>query len=132
LSDAIGAVALAAVAIRSGGVGLAGNLSPVVIGENMQRVKAYAQKVGGHIYRPWTLNPWNTVTAMRRNQRWIRSQRATGREIIDIGPDFARRSSTGYVSEFYGMERRNVAGYRNYTRAFTRSGSTGGVPGLDF
>lgn len=95
----------------------------------------YAAQKGGHAYRPWELKPWNAknkVIGMRRNARWIQDQRRAGREVIDIGPDFERRDSTGYISDFYEMERRNVSGYENYQKAFERSGSTGGVLGLDF
>jgi RHS repeat-associated protein len=105
---------------------------PIIIGENMQRVKAYAEKVGGQAYRPWRMDPWNPATAMRRNARWIRQQIRQGREIVDIGPDFGRRSATGHVSDFYQMERRSVKGYQQYRKAFTRSGKEGGVPGFDF
>jgi hypothetical protein len=105
---------------------------PIIIGENMKRVQAYADQVGGHAYRPWKLDPWDPATAMRRNERWILDQRRAGREVIDIGPDFERRATTGYISDFYEMERRNLTGYDNYQKVFERSGSTGGVPGLDF
>ena len=50
-----------------------------------------------------------------------------GREIIDIGPDFARRR-TGYdASPFYKMERKQLRGYSNYKKVFTRSGKFGGL-----
>ena len=105
---------------------------PIIIGENMNRVKEYADQVGGHAYKPWKLDPWDPATAMRRNERWILDQRRAGREVIDIGPDFERRATTGYISDFYEMERRNLTGYDNYQKVFERSGSTGGVQGLDF
>jgi len=117
------------------GLSMAGDAAkkpPIVIGENMDRVREYAAKVGGHAYSPWKLVPWDRVTALRRNERWVLDQRRAGREFIDIGPDFERRSSTGYVSDFYEMERRNLRGYGNHQKAFERSGSAGGVPGLDF
>jgi hypothetical protein len=110
----------------------AARVTPIIIGENMNRVKEYADQVGGHAYKPWKLDPWDPATAMRRNERWILDQRRAGREVIDIGPDFERRATTGYISDFYEMERRNLTGYDNYQKVFERSGSTGGVQGLDF
>lgn len=42
-----------------------------------------------------------------------------GREIIDIGPDFARRTRSG-PSKFYEMERTMLKGYQNYRKVFDR------------
>jgi hypothetical protein len=56
-----------------------------------------------------------------------------GREIVDIGPDFARRAAGRDPSDFYNMERRLTEGYPGYSRVFERFGKTdGGVPGLDY
>ena len=52
------------------------------------------------------------------------------REVIDIGPDFRRREDTGYISDNYEMERRNLKEYGNYKNVFKRK--KGGVQGLDF
>jgi RHS repeat-associated protein len=106
--------------------------APAVIGENMMRVRQYAEQIGGHAYRPRRNAPFDFDTAMRRNERWISDQKRQGRNIIDIGPDFQRRAAMGRRSSPYEMERRNVIGYENYRKAFERSGNTGGVPGLDF
>jgi hypothetical protein len=59
--------------------------SPIIIGENMRRVQQYADRVGGHAYSAWKLDPWDAATAMKRNERWIQGQIRQGREIIDIG-----------------------------------------------
>lgn len=70
---------------------------------------------------------------MRRNERMIRDSMRQGPEIIDIGPDFARPRAGRDPSPFYGMERRENAGYANYRRVwqpFDRQ--YGRVPGLDF
>jgi len=105
---------------------------PIIVGENMKRVKEYADKVGAHAYRPWKNDPFDFGLGMKRNERWIKDQIRAGREVIDIGPDFQRRAATGRNSPFYEMERRNLDGYENYRKVFERSGQTGGVPGLDF
>lgn len=43
-----------------------------------------------------------------------------GREIIDIGPDFSRRSLGREPSDFYNMERSEVKGYSNYKKVFEK------------
>lgn len=105
---------------------------PIIVGENMKRVKEYADKTGGHAYRPWKNDPFDFILGMKRNERWIKDQMRNGREVIDIGPDFLRRAATGRSSPFYEMERRNLKGYDSYNKAFERNGSNGGVSGLDF
>jgi len=105
---------------------------PTVVGENMRRVQQYADEIGGHAYRPWKNDPVDFDLGMRRNKRWIKDQIRNGREVIDIGPDFQRRSATGRSSSLYEMERRHLDGYENYRKVFERSGSEGGVTGLDF
>lgn len=69
---------------------------------------------------------------MKRNKRWINDVMKEGREIIDIGPDFTRRSLGSKPSSFYNMERLQVEGYLNYSKVFERNSRfSGGVPGLD-
>ena len=55
-----------------------------------------------------------------KNMQWVRQIIAEGREVIDIGPDFLRRASTGRASGVYEMERRLLKGYPNYVRDFQR------------
>jgi RHS repeat-associated protein len=106
---------------------------PLIIGENMSRVRAYADSVGGHAYRPWKNDPFDFNLGMARNKRMIKDRIREGREIIDIGPDFARRAAGRDPSPFYNMERTLTDGYSGYVRVFDRFGKTdGGVPGLDF
>jgi RHS repeat-associated protein len=105
---------------------------PIVVGENMKRVKEHADKIGGHAYRPWTNAPFDFGLGMKRNERWINDQMRNGRKVIDIGPDFQRRAATGRISPFYEMERRNLKGYNNYQKTFERNGNQGGVQDLDF
>ena len=106
---------------------------PIIVGENMDRVKDYADKVGGHAYNPWKNDdPFDFDLGMKRNKRWIEDQIKAGREIIDIGPDFQRRIVKGYNSAFYEMERTALKNYKKLAKVFERTGNTGGVPGLDF
>ena len=101
--------------------------APIVVGENMNRVKKYAEEIGAEVYKPWKNDPWDFDLGMKRNKRWIKDKMREGREIIDIGPDFARRR-TGYgASPFYEMERTQLKGYSNYKKVFTRSGKFGGL-----
>ncbi|GEM_PF-3244550 len=105
---------------------------PIVVGENMRRVKHYANKVGGHTYRPRKLEPFDLATALRRNRQWILKMKRQGREFIDIGPDFARREAGANPSLFYNTERRQLDGYEKYSKVFIRLGkSNGGVYGID-
>jgi hypothetical protein len=99
----------------------------------MQRVKQYADEIGGHAYKPWKNDPFDFDLGMKRNKRWINDMKKEGREIIDIGPDFMERSmGIRQPSKFYGMERQQVKGYENYKRVFERDGKfSGGVLGLD-
>ncbi|MBY8870381.1 DNRLRE domain-containing protein [Micromonospora sp. PLK6-60] len=113
--------------------GAGGGKAPLIIGENMTRVKEYAKQVGGHAYRPWKNDPFDFALGMRRNERMIKDAMRSGREIIDIGPDFARRAAGRAASPFYNMERRVTSGYANYSKVFERFGKLdGGVPGFDF
>jgi RHS repeat-associated protein len=118
--------------VRSISVTKAAGQRPIIVGENMKRVREYADKTGGHAYRPLKNDPFDFNLGMKRNERWIKEQMRNGREVIDIGPDFQRRAATGRSSPFYEMERRRLKGYDNYDKAFERNGSNGGVPGLDF
>lgn len=106
---------------------------PVVIGENMRRVTSYAALIGGHVYRPRKNDPFDKQLALYRNGRWIQSMIRQGREVIDIGPDFARRSLGRPPSEYYNLERRQLEGYENYSKVFIRMNkNAGGVPGFDW
>jgi hypothetical protein len=92
-------------------------LKPVVIGENMERVRAYARMRGAMTINDWIPSPQWTF---EKNMQWVRQIIAEGREVIDIGPDFLRRASTGRASGVYEMERRLLKGYPNYVRDFQR------------
>ncbi len=109
------------------------NDCPIIIGENMDRVRAFASANGGQTYRPWANDPFDKGLGMARNERWLKDQIRDGRKIIDIGPDFARRAATGAARDFYELERRVLreANYENYKKAFDRLGPSGGVTGLD-
>ena len=56
---------------------------PIIVGENIKRVKEYADKTGGHAYRPWKDDPFDFNLGMKRNERWIKDQMRNGREVID-------------------------------------------------
>jgi hypothetical protein len=106
---------------------------PIVIGENMKRVQQYADDIGGHAYRLWKNNPFDYDLGMKRNKRWIQDMKREGRKIVDIGPDFKRRSLGRDPSTSYNMERSGLKSYDNYKKIFDRTGKiAGGVPGLDF
>ena len=106
---------------------------PIVIGENMKRVQQFADDIGGHAYRPWQNDPFDYDLGMKRDTRWIEDMKRQGREIIDIGPDFKRRSLGRDPSGFYNMERFQTKDYYKYRKVFERTGkNSGGVPGLDF
>lgn len=95
----------------------------------MERVDAYASRVGGETFGG---------TGMEANRLWIQGARTSGRQIIDIGPDFARRTNRAEQglrpdTPFYNMERMESSGASNYLKVFERNGQyNGGVPGLDF
>ena len=78
---------------------------------------------------PWPNSPFDGDIAMLRNKRWINDMMKEGREIIDIGPDFARRRLGKAPSDFYNMERTQVKGYAKYDKVFTRNGKYGGLIG---
>ena len=54
--------------------------APIVIGENMKRVKKYAAEIGGDVYKPWKNDPFDFDVGMKRNKRWINSKMKEGRE----------------------------------------------------
>ena len=60
-------------------------LKPVVIGENMERVSAYARTRGAMTISDWIPSPQRTF---EKNMQWVRQIIAEGREVIDIGPTF--------------------------------------------
>lgn len=106
---------------------------PIIIGENMKRVKEYADKVGGHAYSPWKNSPFDYELGMKRNKQWINQARKENRIILDIGPDFQRRRLGRDPSDFYNMERSQLLEYEHYKKVFERTGKMfGGVSGLDF
>ncbi len=100
----------------------------VVIGENMDRVQRFADKLGADTFRG---------EGMEANMRWIREQKTAEKEVIDIGPDFSRREKrvsqgTRPDSPFYNMERKETGGYEGYKKGFERHGKhEGAVPGFD-
>ncbi len=112
-----------------------GELAPVVIGENMDRVKDYAKRIGAkHINDFIPAAEWTPEL----NRQWLQQMMTEGRKIIDIGPHFERRwrRAVGIEvgaprSQWYEMERRMLSGYSRYKKAFKRSGKwSGGVEGL--
>jgi RHS repeat-associated protein len=107
---------------------------PVVIGENMSRVQAYASKVSGQTINDFVpSNQWS----MQANKSWAQQMRAQGRRIIDVGPDFARRAQRAQQgvppdARAYNLERMELEGYDGYGSIFERTGKfSGGVPGFD-
>ncbi len=101
----------------------------VIIGENMERVKKYANAVRGEVFEG---------TGMAANKAWVALKKKQGYLVHDIGPDFARRAerlADGKVpfGPFYPMERKSLVGYDGYMKVFERHGKLkGGVFGLDF
>lgn len=84
---------------------------PVIIGENMERVKRAAKEFDAHYYRPWKNDPFDFDLAMKRNKAAVRRWMKEGREIIDIGEDRTRTRR----SLFHQMERREIA-RKNYPK----------------
>lgn len=76
----------------------------VVIGETMDRVKAYARSIGAKWYQAWKIKPYDKTLALKRNERWIRSVIRKGYKIIDRGIDKARFIR----SEAYALEKRII------------------------
>jgi hypothetical protein len=112
---------------------------PVVIGETMERVNTYAQKIGAESIDDW-LN--GRIWTPELNDEFIEAMKLQNREVLDIGPDFNRRlrhridptDPTGRTpSSIYGDERRRLSGYNNYRRLYGRFGQyQGGIFGLDY
>jgi len=109
---------------------------PVIIGENMNRVNAYAGKVGGETIDGWLAGrKWTQPL----NDEFVATVKAQERQIQDIGPDFGRRlqnridPSLGRPpSSVYGGERQSLLDYGNYQQLYERAGKyQGGVPGFD-
>ncbi|HRO23023.1 MAG TPA: hypothetical protein PLR07_01830, partial [Promineifilum sp.] len=110
------------------------NNTPIIIGEDMDRVQRYANQFGGE-----TIS--DSITGLewteKANTAWITDVRATGRQVIDIGPSFERRANRvgqgiSPASRPYEIERRILKGYERYEKAFERAGKyAGGVPGFD-
>ena len=106
-------------------------LKPVVIGENMERVEAYARMIGAE-----TINDWLAVRkwSLELNKVWVQEMTKQGRRVYDIGPDFARRlkrfaairaGKQGVpppISEAYNLERQILKGYLNYIKRYIRTG----------
>lgn len=78
------------------------------------RVIPYANRIGASYYKPRLAS--DARNWLENNRRWVRRQMKEGKEIVDIGPDEARRQ-TGTVSEYYEMERYEILsrGYTLYT-----------------
>ena len=115
---------------------IAAKSAPVIIGENMNRVNAYASKVGGETIDGWLAGrKWTQPL----NDEFIATMEAQGRQFHDIGPDFGRRLQNRIDPNFgrppssvYGGERQSLLDYGNYQRLYDRTGKyQGGVPGLD-
>ena len=112
-------------------------LKPVVIGEDMERVRNYAKG------RYLTINDfvpesaWKAADSFQEkmllNQHWIEQMIREGRLVIDIGPDFTRRlkrflAGQSPASPFYELERRTLreSRYPHYVKRFHRFGKYAG------
>lgn len=111
---------------------------PVVIGENMKRVKDYAKKIGGEVYNPKIIEDYipaiHDPISLKENKQWIKKMIDEGREIIDIGPDFITNRPVKGPSRWYELERKILkqTGYGNYRKDFVRfHKKIGGVSGFD-
>ena len=103
-----------------------GAKKPIIIGENMGRVDRFAKAIDGETITDWLKG---RAWSQKLNDEFIEAMKKEGREIHDIGPDFARRATGKAPSAVYGGERKALKGYSNYTRWFQRSGKrSGGVP----
>ncbi|PAW83596.1 MAG: hypothetical protein B9S29_05410 [Opitutia bacterium Tous-C2FEB] len=123
-----------AAVVRPTLLGGAAKNAPIIMGENMGRVQSYANKVGGQTINDFIpSNKWS----MEANKAWVQQMRTEGRQIIDIGPDFARRAQRVRQgirpdAPAYNLERMNLNGYGGYQSIFERTGRySGGVPGFD-
>jgi len=98
----------------------------IVIGEDMARARAAAQKLGAETFEG---------AGMEANRAWIRSKLGEEYEVYDVGPAFQRRLDR-YLngkrpdSPFYGMERMETQNYP-VNKLWERSGKwQGGSPFL--
>ena len=93
---------------------------PLVIGESMEdRVIPYARRIGAEYYTGAGPNVRETeATYLEHNRQVIRFAMQEGREIIDIGPNPARRNWPAATSPNYRMELEEIsrANYRHYVR----------------
>jgi hypothetical protein len=90
------------------------------------RVGKFAKMMDAETIDDWLKKQgrtWNPAG----NEKFIEAMKKEGREIHDIGPDFARRAGGDPPSEIYARELEQLAGYNNYTSWF----GPGGVPGFD-
>ena len=79
----------------------------IVIGEDMDRVRAAAQKLGAETFEG---------KGMDANRAWIRAKKEQGYEVNDVGPAFDRRVERKLKgqqshSDAYGMERQETKDY---------------------
>jgi len=94
------------------------------------RVNPYAESIGAETIDDW-LGGRNWDQEL--NEQFISDMKAQNRQIIDLGPDFERRSLGVPPSSVYGSERQQMLNYANYERVYQRFGKySGGVPGFDF
>jgi len=105
--------AAADAALGAVGAGLAGKLGKlgrvamgareasagkVVIGETMERVTGYAEKIGAETFETEA----STVKQMwKENSGWLRKAMKSGKEVVDIGTDASRAKP----SKFYQAEK---------------------------
>jgi hypothetical protein len=103
----------------------------VVIGENIDRVRAYARRIGAETIIDWLAGrKWS----LELNAVWVQEMKEQGRRVYDIGPDFARRlkrfgairaGEQGVpppIAEAYNLERQILKGYPNYIKRYIRTG----------
>jgi len=111
---------------------------PVVLGENMAgRVIPYAKSVGAETIVDWL---GGREWSQQLNDDFIAHIKSEGREVLDIGPDFARRLRFRLSPPpdrggrpVYEIEREQLGDYPNRRALFQRTGRfSGGVQGLDF
>jgi len=110
-----------------GGIGGGGRggvrQGPVIIGETMARVEAFAAKIPGAKilndmpdFKAMGMNAEQATSAMMQyNRRWILEQIRSGRQIIDIGADAYRKAP----SIFYQMEQNMLRNYQKLHAEFS-------------
>ena len=95
----------------------------IVIGENMKRVGPYANKIGAEIYTGMpNFKVGMEAEGLLDNKVVILQKMKMSYKIIDIGPDFPRRTIEGAPRLNYQMERTITKGYKYYQKAFIRMG----------